>query len=633
MALNSLFATTAYGAETPASIFSDLSGTQQTKSAAITEANRQGLLSGDPSGQFRPSATMTRQEIAVVLAKALKLNLPAADNSSFADVSSSGWANSAIEAVKEAGLMTGDGSGRFHPNQPVSREELAAIFVRSINASDTRGGTASPVNDLTKVSGWAQQSTDVALRLNLITTPGEQFDPKGNILREDIASFLLEIFKAEQQTSVIDGIDGDVVTIDGIPYLIEGKLKELIGDTNREALKGAILKFNSLNRHVDGLQGLEIVQPNVTLNTAGLPSDTVLSVSGNDVTIKGNVSGDLIIKEGAAHIEVQGQIGQTVIESASPVTISGTGSLQNMKVVQAGAKVTVDPALSIQKLFLPDNVLPAQVIQNYGIVQGKIAQSYNTGGLIVPAPAVSAPSAPTVTVPVITVPVITNHNPVPGSIEGSTLTENGLASILELNEYFNDEDEDALAYEASSGTPSVVEVSVSGSELTLTPKAAGTSIITVTASDGKGGIAHILFSVNVAQIIPPVIIPPVIPPVLPPIPPLPPMFFPPYVAAPISNTTAAYTGNGFSSISLTGVFLDITNNPLTYTVSSGNTTVADAEIDGLTIKITPKMAGSTLITVTANNGMFPAFTSFIITFTVPEEPAPTEPEPEITGDI
>ncbi|MFA7746499.1 hypothetical protein, partial [Salinicoccus roseus] len=83
---------------------------------------------------------------------------------------------------------------------------------------------------------------------------------------EDIAPFLLDIFKTQEQPATINSIDGDIVTIDNVPYLIEGKLKELIGNSNKDALKGAILKFNSRKRNVDGLQQLEIVQKDVVLN-------------------------------------------------------------------------------------------------------------------------------------------------------------------------------------------------------------------------------------------------------------------------------------------------------------------------------------------------------------------------------
>ncbi|OMD99261.1 hypothetical protein BSK64_26140 [Paenibacillus odorifer] len=386
VALNTLFGGTLYASAaeiTPP--FSDLTEIQQTKSAAILEAARLGLLKGDPNGQFRPTATMTRQELAAILAKTLKLDSSVNSASSFRDVSDSSWSVSAIEAVKKAGFMEGDLTGNFNPSRPVTREELAVIFVRAIRGTGAQGGQANKVNDESTISNWAKEYTDVALRLKLIDSPEDMFSPKGTVQRQDMASFLLNIFKEEQQTATIDNIDGDFVTINGTPYLIEGTLKELMGDSNHDALRGAVLKFNSLNRHVDGLQELEIVQKGVQLNTSGFPSGSLLNISGNDVVIKGNVTGDLKIKNGVSSITFQGQIGQIIVDSITPVTIHGSGSLQTLKIVEGGARITIDPSLSIQNLQLPGNSLPSHFITNYTAIQDNIQKVQNASGAVAPA--------------------------------------------------------------------------------------------------------------------------------------------------------------------------------------------------------------------------------------------------------
>ncbi|WP_339245037.1 S-layer homology domain-containing protein [Paenibacillus sp. FSL R10-2796] len=386
VALNTLFGGTLYASAaeiTPP--FSDLTEIQQTKSAAILEAARLGLLKGDPNGQFRPTATMTRQELAAILAKTLKLDSSVNSASSFRDVSDSSWSVSAIEAVKKAGFMEGDLTGNFNPSRPVTREELAVIFVRAIRGTGAQGGQANKVNDESTISNWAKEYTDVALRLKLIDSPEDMFSPKGTVQRQDMASFLLNIFKEEQQTATIDNIDGDFVTINGTPYLIEGTLKELMGDSNHDALRGAVLKFNSLNRHVDGLQELEIVQKGVQLNTSGFPSGSLLNISGNDVVIKGNVTGDLKIKNGVSSITFQGQIGQIIVDSITPVTIHGSGPLQTLKIVEGGARITIDPSLSIQNLQLPGNSLPSHFITNYTAIQDNIQKVQNASGAVAPA--------------------------------------------------------------------------------------------------------------------------------------------------------------------------------------------------------------------------------------------------------
>ena len=50
----------------------------------------------------------------------------------------SGWAEKAVEHVKETGAMVGDSNGKFRPHSPVTRQELAQVLYNSDNReSDT----------------------------------------------------------------------------------------------------------------------------------------------------------------------------------------------------------------------------------------------------------------------------------------------------------------------------------------------------------------------------------------------------------------------------------------------------------------------------------------------------------------
>ena len=72
-----------------------------------------------------------------------------------------------------------------------------------------------------------------------------------------------------------------------------------------------------------------------------------------------------------------------------------------------------------------------------------------------------------------------------GSIPSQTLTTGANAGLVDVAPYFQDPDNDQLTYLAVSERPSILEVSVSGSTVILTPLSAGTARVTVTASDGN----------------------------------------------------------------------------------------------------------------------------------------------------
>ena len=90
------------------------------------------------------------------------------------------------------------------------------------------------------------------------------------------------------------------------------------------------------------------------------------------------------------------------------------------------------------------------------------------------------------------VPGTDNNRPpkAEGAIPAHTLTENGTVRRVNLAGYFSDPDGDPLTYRAGSTDPDVVAARISGSTMTIQPGAAGPTLLTVTATDGRGGLAY-----------------------------------------------------------------------------------------------------------------------------------------------
>ncbi|WP_328802544.1 S-layer homology domain-containing protein [Paenibacillus sp. LX16] len=585
VALQAAFGTSAYAATPTNNLFSDTSYVTSDKMAAIQEAVRQGLLSGDPHGTFRPAAILTRQELAVLLVRALKLD-PISSSSTFKDVESKQFAAPYIEAVQKAGFLSGDGLGNFRPNDPVTREELAAVFVRAVGGLNAEGGSSILPKDQSLVSQWAAGSVDTALRLGLIDIHDSKLNPTGEVKREDIAPFLLDIFKTQEQTATINSIDGDIVTIDNVPYLIEGNLKELIGNSNKDALKGAKLKFNSRNRNVDGLQQLEIVQKDVVLNTKGLPESSLLRILGDGVQIKGDIKGVIELNDGVFNIQLNGNVNHLTVNSGNGISIKGTGTIGELQVANANAKVTLNPNFKVEMIQLPKDASVSQVIQNYNEVQKQIGQIQPADGTVQETTTITSSSVTfssgggktTSTNPV------TNHAPgVTSGITDITLNTADEPKEINLANSFADADGDTLTYTAKSSATNVATVSVNGSQLTLTPVNTGTATIMVTANDGKSGTVDTQFNVTITPVVPEAV------------------NHAPTVETSISNVTTG-AADGVKTVSFAGVFADEDSEALTYTATSTDTGVTAVAVNGSDLKITPVNAGTVTITVTADDG-------------------------------
>ncbi|MGR6129666.1 Ig-like domain-containing protein [Paenibacillus sp. SER-28] len=583
VALQAAFGTSAYAATPTNNLFSDTSYVTSDKMAAIQEAVRQGLLSGDPHGTFRPAATLTRQELAVLLVRALKLD-PISSSSTFKDVQSKQFAAPYIEAAQKAGFLSGDGLGNFRPNDPVTREELAAVFVRAVGGVNAEGGSSILPKDQSLVSQWAAGSVDTALRLGLIDIHDSKLNPTGEVKREDIAPFLLDIFKTQEQTATINSIDGDIVTIDNVPYLIEGNLKELIGNSNKDALKGAKLKFNSRNRNVDGLQQLQIVQKDVVLNTNGLPESSLLRILGDGVQIKGDIKGVIELNDGVSNIQLNGNVNHLNVNSGNGISIKGTGTIGELQVANANAKVTLNPNFKVEMIQLPKDASVSQVIQNYSEVQKQIGQIQSADGTVQEPTTVTSSSVTFSSGGGTSTKSVTNHAPgVTTRFTDITLSTADEPKKINLANSFTDADGDTLTYTAETSATNVATVSVNGSQLTLTPVNAGTVTITVTANDGKGGTINDQFNVTITPVIPEAV------------------NHAPTVETSISNVTTG-AADGVKTVSLASVFADEDSDALTYTAISTDTGVATAAVNGSDLKITPVNAGTVTITVTADDG-------------------------------
>ncbi|MFD2380303.1 immunoglobulin-like domain-containing protein, partial [Paenibacillus xanthanilyticus] len=346
-------------------ILTDIEAISMEKQKAIREAVALGLITGYPNGEFRPEQTLTRQELAVLLAKALKLDVSTPKSSTFTDIESGNWAVKYIEAVKNEGVMGGTGAS-FHPEQGVSREELATVLVRVVGGLGTKGGNAVQANDLSTAGRWAQASVEASLRLGLMDADGDGFAPKKPLQRQDIAQLLVDIFPERETTGIITKIEGDVIFVDGKPTLVTEDLRQLL--LNREnvaALEGAVLRYKTAVRNVKDLSELEILSTGsanapVPLNTAGMPAGGQLKVSGDYVSI------------------------------------TGGGSVSAL-IISPSAKVTLGKGIHIEQLIIPDGASLSSVIANYDQVRGQIGKVETDKGIAVTPPitSISTPSAPT----------------------------------------------------------------------------------------------------------------------------------------------------------------------------------------------------------------------------------------------
>ncbi|HEX6989609.1 MAG TPA: S-layer homology domain-containing protein, partial [Bacillota bacterium] len=111
--------------------FTDADEIPEWAAQAIAQAAAAGLLGGYQDGTFRPQQPITRQEAAAILSRVPLGPGATGEPPSFTDADQIGdWALAAVEAAAVRGLVLGYPDGSFGPLREITRAEAAAILVR-----------------------------------------------------------------------------------------------------------------------------------------------------------------------------------------------------------------------------------------------------------------------------------------------------------------------------------------------------------------------------------------------------------------------------------------------------------------------------------------------------------------------
>ena len=161
-------------------------------------AHEEGLLTGTAKRTFSPYANTTRAMMATVLWR-MDGEPDAASGSRFTDVAGGQWYSEAVAWADENGIVKGYGTGAFSTNDPVTREQFAAMLYRYAQYSGRviqTGNDLTDFKDAARVSSWAQDAMLWAVHNGIITgKPGKLLDPQGTATRAEIAAMLRRFVK------------------------------------------------------------------------------------------------------------------------------------------------------------------------------------------------------------------------------------------------------------------------------------------------------------------------------------------------------------------------------------------------------------------------------------------------------
>ena len=159
------------------------------------------IMNGVSPTLFQPNGTMSRAMVATVLWR-LEGEPEMDDTSVFTDVPRGQWYTQAIAWAYEQGIITGYGSGRFGPQDNVTRQQLAAMLFRYAKTMDLDGGeraSLSAYRDQGQVADWAREAFAWAVAKGHINgTSPTTLSPTGTATRAQCAAILTRMLAYEE---------------------------------------------------------------------------------------------------------------------------------------------------------------------------------------------------------------------------------------------------------------------------------------------------------------------------------------------------------------------------------------------------------------------------------------------------
>ncbi|WP_223869474.1 S-layer homology domain-containing protein [Paenibacillus sabuli] len=171
--------------------FSDTDG--HWADEAIRSGVERGIAAGYADGTFRPDGEITRGEFAVMLSRALELPELAA-SPAFDDADDiAAWALPHIASAQAAGLMGGYTDHTFRASRSISRAELAVIVARAAEL-DTAADAELGYVDAASIPVWALPSIAAVADAGLLKgKSGNRFDAAALATRAEVLALMLRL--------------------------------------------------------------------------------------------------------------------------------------------------------------------------------------------------------------------------------------------------------------------------------------------------------------------------------------------------------------------------------------------------------------------------------------------------------
>lgn len=331
----SMLSLPAMAADTAAPEFPDAAGSWASES--IDRWGSAGVVNGDENGNFNPTASITRAELAQIFVNMFALTEKAPNT--YADLRGDEWYADAILKCTAAGIMQGDGVNA-NPMAMISRQETMVMFGRAMGVTPVENPDLSGFTDGESVADWAAGYMAPLAEMGIITGSGDgSIQPSVNIDRASTMALLdkaITVYINEPGEYSVDNQKGFVVVAANGEVKLTGKTAGVVVTAGCGTGTVKLSGVTADTVKVDGTAAVSLESSTAV--------ETVSVNSAAAVTVASGVKVETMEVNADADISNAGTI--TTLEANSAADVKNTGTIRTL---DAGAAVRVDNSGTISK--------------------------------------------------------------------------------------------------------------------------------------------------------------------------------------------------------------------------------------------------------------------------------------------
>lgn len=170
----------------------------------IVALYNKGIVTGLGNRTYEPETPVTRAEFISMVNRLLQVQAVASDIPAFDDVPRKAWYYGAVQAGLLLQLVDGTGERSFEPQRSITRQEAAAIIMRTFKQAKESATGGLSYEDASLIAGWAVPYVSMMQQQNLMNGDGGKFRPNDPITRQETAVVLHRALQRPDWSNALD---------------------------------------------------------------------------------------------------------------------------------------------------------------------------------------------------------------------------------------------------------------------------------------------------------------------------------------------------------------------------------------------------------------------------------------------